>query len=78
MGQVEASANVEIVPDSVIEVLRRRISDVDIEIEEIPAINTSPGDTFKVKCENMEEFKELQKALQTEDEETIRKYLEKE
>lgn len=78
MGIVEAGADVEIKPDSVIEVLRRRISDVDIEVDEIPAIDTEPGDTFRIKCESMEEFNEFKRGLRDEDEEIIKKYLEKE
>lgn len=78
MGKVEASADVNVQPDSTAQVIRKRLAEGDIEVDNIPFIDTEPGDSFKVKCNSPKEFAEFIEGWQNEDEDTIKKYLERE
>ena len=67
MAVKEAEAHIEITPEALGQVLRRRAVEGHIEVDSLPGVNADPGKEYEIKCESMEELQEFLVAMQNDE-----------
>ncbi len=73
MSVVEAKAHIEIQSDALGQVIRRRLTEGDISLDNV--VKADDNGEVKVQCESMDELENLLMAIENQDEEAVKQYL---